>query len=638
MGKKHENVIASLMKRIERKSKHKIGHRQDTVDAVEAKEKIQAYATDRVTYAVENDLLNDPSVKREDHDHVYCEPGLLHVNQEEPVDKDAFVHAVQDRMGSTYPLPQDIGPMSSQTSSTSSMTSSFSNQAPDMSENIDEHDSGLVLKENLSRSHDLLETTNDSVSPKSSLVVRPPPNKLQLTNLESTNNWSSLRDHTIETNFLTEQNQNLVHQYLQTQSASLLSVIQQIHGQYYNQILDKDNELDQIRSQNSMLQSQNRVLVQQLHDTKVENGVLVQQVDSINIEYSRQITKYTKELDRLNMCIEELQEKLIAAQRELNTNRKVEGSIAWREIQIPGRRATIYFDEFGNKGLRVPETQIDDVESNTVIEAGSITRLKDMSKTSYIHEPKDANENQSVSTNSSPTDISTKPPENASLQPSSYIISESKQTDKAVIPEITTSNPNVSKRRSHESVINNTQRDGGLKVESSGLRDGDERMKKSPKMDHIIIPSTIHQLSSYNVNALEVAPTTEKENPYKRKSTGQLSSSRLSDASNTAIRDMAMVSNHNNKGMSTNNKPSGPVYKYNESVRGKKERAKLQGYSCDHCKAFIDCVCDAPGGELIDRKALINLSRHRCRFPPDQTPEGFWNLSFADEKKSSKTS
>jgi len=43
-------------------------------------------------------------------------------------------------------------------------------------------------------------------------------------------------------------------------------------------------------------------------------------------------------------------------------------------------------------------------------------------------------------------------------------------------------------------------------------------------------------------------------------------------------------------------------------------------------------VCNALGGEIFNWKEMMDMSRHCCRHTPE-TPEGFWDMSFADEKE-----
>ncbi|EPS68778.1 hypothetical protein M569_05991 [Genlisea aurea] len=71
-------------------------------------------------------------------------------------------------------------------------------------------------------------------------------------------------------------------------------------------------------------------------------------------------------------------------------------------------------------------------------------------------------------------------------------------------------------------------------------------------------------------------------------------------------------------------------YKYVESIRRKSERENLKGFECKQCKKFYEavssgknngCGCEHHGG----------VSRHRFRYAPPSTPEGFWNIGFESE-------
>ena len=74
-------------------------------------------------------------------------------------------------------------------------------------------------------------------------------------------------------------------------------------------------------------------------------------------------------------------------------------------------------------------------------------------------------------------------------------------------------------------------------------------------------------------------------------------------------------------------------YRYEEVVRGKVAREALIGYECKECAAFFDeAVLLGDGAKYYDRDELLRCSRHRARQTPPQTPEDYWELSFADEK------
>ncbi|CAJ1978162.1 unnamed protein product [Sphenostylis stenocarpa] len=79
-------------------------------------------------------------------------------------------------------------------------------------------------------------------------------------------------------------------------------------------------------------------------------------------------------------------------------------------------------------------------------------------------------------------------------------------------------------------------------------------------------------------------------------------------------------------------------YKYVEPVRKKAERENLKGVECKQCRKFYDAVLpNADGKDASDSKQnfrcehLDGVSRHRYRFIPPMTPEGFWNIGFESE-------
>lgn len=76
-----------------------------------------------------------------------------------------------------------------------------------------------------------------------------------------------------------------------------------------------------------------------------------------------------------------------------------------------------------------------------------------------------------------------------------------------------------------------------------------------------------------------------------------------------------------------------PKYKYNEVVRCRHQRQQLQGHCCEECKKYFDAVCDRKGAQYFDRKEMMDMSRHRARHTPDNTPPDFWELSFVDERQ-----
>ncbi|CAL1409335.1 unnamed protein product [Linum trigynum] len=74
-------------------------------------------------------------------------------------------------------------------------------------------------------------------------------------------------------------------------------------------------------------------------------------------------------------------------------------------------------------------------------------------------------------------------------------------------------------------------------------------------------------------------------------------------------------------------------FKYVETVRKKAEREKLQGVECKQCKKFYDAVLENGGGgnENLRCEHHDGVSRHRYRYAPPMTPEGFWNIGFESE-------
>ncbi|CAH1416015.1 unnamed protein product [Lactuca virosa] len=84
-------------------------------------------------------------------------------------------------------------------------------------------------------------------------------------------------------------------------------------------------------------------------------------------------------------------------------------------------------------------------------------------------------------------------------------------------------------------------------------------------------------------------------------------------------------------------RPEKKNFKYVEPVRKKADRANLKGIECKQCKKFYDAVL--PEGSDGNNNSKQNLrcehhegvSRHRFRFAPPSTPEGFWNIGFESE-------
>lgn len=79
-------------------------------------------------------------------------------------------------------------------------------------------------------------------------------------------------------------------------------------------------------------------------------------------------------------------------------------------------------------------------------------------------------------------------------------------------------------------------------------------------------------------------------------------------------------------------------FKYIEPVRKKAERENLKGVDCKQCRKFYEAVLpNADGKDPNSNKQNIRcehhdgVSRHRYRYVPPMTPEGFWNIGFESE-------
>lgn len=75
-------------------------------------------------------------------------------------------------------------------------------------------------------------------------------------------------------------------------------------------------------------------------------------------------------------------------------------------------------------------------------------------------------------------------------------------------------------------------------------------------------------------------------------------------------------------------------FKYVEPVRKKAERENLKGIECKQCKKFYDAVLPGEGDagkQNIRCEHQDGVSRHRYRYAPPSTPEGFWNIGFESE-------
>uniref|UniRef100_A0A0E0E3V9 DNA endonuclease activator Ctp1 C-terminal domain-containing protein n=1 Tax=Oryza meridionalis TaxID=40149 RepID=A0A0E0E3V9_9ORYZ len=84
--------------------------------------------------------------------------------------------------------------------------------------------------------------------------------------------------------------------------------------------------------------------------------------------------------------------------------------------------------------------------------------------------------------------------------------------------------------------------------------------------------------------------------------------------------------------------PPNKGFKYTEPVRKKADRENLKGVECKQCKKFYDAVLPdgRANGDGADSTSMRcehhdGVSRHRYRYAPPLTPEGFWNIGFESE-------
>jgi hypothetical protein len=93
----------------------------------------------------------------------------------------------------------------------------------------------------------------------------------------------------------------------------------------------------------------------------------------------------------------------------------------------------------------------------------------------------------------------------------------------------------------------------------------------------------------------------------------------------------SMVANNDHATAATRqlqqNKPSANM-RCVEVVRKKDDRAALPGYQCDQCAAFYNVQIEQG---ILDKSKVNEFlqlcSRHKSKWTPPQTPEGFWDLS-----------
>ncbi|KAF3781844.1 gamma response 1 protein [Nymphaea thermarum] len=75
----------------------------------------------------------------------------------------------------------------------------------------------------------------------------------------------------------------------------------------------------------------------------------------------------------------------------------------------------------------------------------------------------------------------------------------------------------------------------------------------------------------------------------------------------------------------------GGNFKYVEPVRRKGDREFLKGFECKQCKKFYDALQQDGGidsSNKIQCEHHDGVSRHRYRYLPPSTPDGFWNIGF----------
>lgn len=107
--------------------------------------------------------------------------------------------------------------------------------------------------------------------------------------------------------------------------------------------------------------------------------------------------------------------------------------------------------------------------------------------------------------------------------------------------------------------------------------------------------------------------------------------------SDDETQDMNIDNDPKKKEMQPPTRSGATGFKYIEPVRKKSERENLKGVECLQCKKFYDAVL--PGDDKESNGNRQNLrcehhdgvSRHRYRYAPPLTPEGFWNIGFESE-------
>lgn len=107
----------------------------------------------------------------------------------------------------------------------------------------------------------------------------------------------------------------------------------------------------------------------------------------------------------------------------------------------------------------------------------------------------------------------------------------------------------------------------------------------------------------------------------------------IMDSSDDETQDMNAKSSPQRRKQSSDPSASKKSFKYIEPVRKKAEREKLKGIECKQCKKFYDAVLPSDEGNRQNFRCehLDGVSRHRYRYAPPMTPEGFWNIGFESE-------
>ena len=73
-------------------------------------------------------------------------------------------------------------------------------------------------------------------------------------------------------------------------------------------------------------------------------------------------------------------------------------------------------------------------------------------------------------------------------------------------------------------------------------------------------------------------------------------------------------------------------------VRNKAERSNMPGYDCEQCRKFYNVAGTSLSSMKCshrkpDRRSMQDrFSRHKAYYKPPDTPEGYWDIDFPDEK------